>query len=95
MSEAGSVTFNPQIFQRPGGFDGGANGSLCGAPHPDNPDPETAMSDDEFVFCRRLKGHQVRPNRTEPLHAAFVHAISVPEEWDDPIELDSPGGPPF
>lgn len=95
MSEPGSVAFNPAIFQRPGGFDGGPNGNMCGAPHPDNPDPETATADDEFVYCRRLKGHQVRPNNPEPLHSAFVHSIAVPEEWDDPLDLDSGREIPF
>lgn len=66
---------NMDMYRRPGGFDGGRNGTFCGSPHPDNPDPEVEPDNFDFHFCRRLKGHP------EDNHAAFTHSISVPETW--------------
>ena len=53
----------------------GKNGTFCGAPHPDNPDPETDPDNFDYHFCRRIKGH---PGDG---HRAFTHSISTPETW--------------
>ena len=67
---------NMDHYRRPGGFGGGDRSPFCGAPHPDNPDPEQEPDNFNFHFCRRLKRH-------DGDHAAFTHSISVPEEWPD------------
>jgi hypothetical protein len=85
-------TFNRSIYRNGGGF--GGKGVFCSVPHPDNPDPDVA-GDADFVFCRLLEGHQNREVDPKPSHAAFIHSISEVEEWDDPIDLDSPSNPPF
>lgn len=71
-----AVNANMDMYRRPGGADGGPKGTFCGAPHPDNPDPETAPDDFDFHFCRRLKGHPKKGG-----HKAFTFSISRLETW--------------
>lgn len=75
------ASVNMDAYRRPGGLDGGPNGVFCGAPHPDNPDPEEAADSENFAFCRLLKGHQDREDNPVLHHSAFVHSIETPEEW--------------
>lgn len=72
---ADATGLNMDVYRRPGGFDGGAKGTFCGAPHPDNPDPELEPNNFDFHFCRLLKGHGGDE------HAAFTGSISIPERW--------------
>lgn len=65
---------NLDVYRRPGGFLGD---KFCGAPHPDNPDPETEPENFDFYFCRRLPHHDGSD------HAAFVRSISTPDTWPD------------
>lgn len=67
---------NMELYRRPGGIDGGEHGTFCGAPHPDNPDPELEPDNFDFHFCRRLKGHDPAVG-----HAAFIRSISELETW--------------
>lgn len=65
---------NMDMYRRPGGAGGLGRGRVfCCVAHPDNPSPDVDP-DGEFVFCRRLVGH-------EGDHAAFAFSISVPESW--------------
>lgn len=86
---ADATGINLDVYRAPGGFGGKA---FCGAPHPDNPDPEREPDNFDYHFCRRLPHH----DGTD--HAAFTHSISVPETWPDAraAELDAdPYEPPF
>lgn len=77
-------------YTRAGGFGGGLLSPFCGAAHPDNPEDPDLVAEVEFVFCRRLRGHE---ERDDDGHAAFSFAISRPEYWQDAEE--HPSVPPF
>lgn len=69
MSDGPAI--NMEMYRRAGGVDGR---TFCGAPHPDNPDPEAEPDNFDYHWCRRLP-------HTDGDHAAFVHSIKTPERW--------------
>lgn len=75
MTRDHAPDINPELYRRPGGIDGGPNGTFCGSPHPDNPAPEIEPDNFDYHFCRRLKDHP------DDGHKAFIHSISIPETW--------------
>lgn len=77
MPDSDATGVNLDVYRQPGGF---AGKTFCGAPHPDNPDPELEPDNYDFHFCRRLP-------HTEGDHAAFTGSISVPESWPDVRDL--------